>query len=227
MKSEAEEQTTLTYIALGDSLTMGIGASETDYLRMNAFVPQLTAYLRKNFDVYVENHGMPGITSAELLDYVRHHPGMDRLLRGADVLTLTIGGNDLLQLLNRDALNEETIEQTVEQFGELFEQIIVEIRQHQPNAPIYVLELYSPYDKRHALHKIGQTTVQTYNDELARRIQKLNNVFQVKIFKAFQGKEAQWTHIDHNDVHPNDEGYAAIFEAFQKLLRLDALTNHS
>jgi lysophospholipase L1-like esterase len=215
---EANQKEPLTYLALGDSLTAGLGSSETNYLRLHAFVPRLTAHLRQEYQVHVENHGIPGITSEQLLLYLTQGPGVEQKLKDADVITITIGGNDLLQLLRSENLTKEQIESTIQQFGQQLEEIISQIRDSNEKESIHVMELYTPYDENHPLHLTGQLAISSYNKELSERLSSYKNVHLVSVYTSFLNKGSQLTHIDQNDIHPNDQGYEVIFNAFKKSL---------
>lgn len=216
-----EEKTPLTYIALGDSLTAGLGASEVNYLRMNAFVPQLTKQLRLHREIYVENHGIPGITSSQLQIYLQQGAGVQEKLKEADLITLTIGGNDLLRLVRTNNLQAEIIQSTIQQYGQELQGIFQTIRQQNKTVPIYVMDLYSPYEAGHPLHEIGQATISIYNKELAKQVSAFSNIHIVSVYSDFLGKGNTLTHIAKNDIHPNDSGYRVIHQAFAKALHLD------
>jgi lysophospholipase L1-like esterase len=217
-RTEANQKEPLTYLAFGDSLTAGLGSSETNYLRLHAFVPKLTAHLRNEYDVHVENHGIPGITSEQLLLYLTEGPGVEGKIKDADLITVTIGGNDLLQLLRSENLTKDKIKVTIQQFGQQFEDMISEIRNSNQNVPIHVMGLYTPYDQDHSLHLTGQLAISSYNQELLDRISSYEHVHLVSVYASFLNKESQLTHIDQNDIHPNDNGYEVIYNAFKESL---------
>ena len=79
-----------SYLALGDSVTSGYGLAEGG----RAF-PDLVA---QELGVDYVNAGQPGLTSAELLSQVQD-PEMADAITDADVITVTIGGNDLMNAL--------------------------------------------------------------------------------------------------------------------------------
>ena len=79
-----------SYLALGDSVTSGYGLAEGE----RAF-PDLVA---QELGVDYVNAGQPGLTSAELLAQVQD-PEMADALSDADIITITIGGNDLMNAL--------------------------------------------------------------------------------------------------------------------------------
>lgn len=120
---EPEEQ--LTYVALGDSITAGVGLADMKYN-----VAQIGFDLQPNFEGYSAqsytalvgkglgldrrhaiNLGLPGLMSADLLDMVQHgampqmnqasgayyvYPEYQEYLRKADIISIQIGSNDAL-----------------------------------------------------------------------------------------------------------------------------------
>src|SRR5215212_11874413 len=80
------------YVALGDSLAVGVGARR-------GYVTRYAEHLRSDTGARVRtiNLGVSGQTSTQLLYTLRHDPAMRMDLRGAEVVTLNIGLNDLGQ----------------------------------------------------------------------------------------------------------------------------------
>ncbi len=78
------------YVALGDSLAVGVGAER-------GYVDRYAAHIRNGTgaQVKVSNLGVSGQTSSELLDALREDESMRRALQGAEVVTFNIGLNDL------------------------------------------------------------------------------------------------------------------------------------
>lgn len=121
----AEPEQQITYVALGDSITAGVGLSDLQYN-----VAQIGFDLKPNFEGYSSrcytalvgkglgldrqhaiNLGLPGLMSADLLDMVRNgrmpqmnqasgsyyvYPEYQDYLRNADVISIQIGSNDAL-----------------------------------------------------------------------------------------------------------------------------------
>jgi acyl-CoA thioesterase I len=82
----------VTVVALGDSLTAGYGLTD----QSQGFVPVLEGWLKaKGHDVVVQNAGVSGDTTAGGLARVGWALGPE-----ADVLIVTLGGNDLLRGLD-------------------------------------------------------------------------------------------------------------------------------
>ena len=120
---EPEQQ--LTYVALGDSITTGVGLADMKYN-----IAQIGYDLRPNFEGYSSqcytalvgkslgldrqhaiNLGLPGLMSADMLDMIQNsampkmnqasgayyiYPEYQEYLRKADIVSIQIGSNDAL-----------------------------------------------------------------------------------------------------------------------------------
>lgn len=82
---------TLSYVALGDSITTGYGLANPG---AEAF-PKLVADEK---GLSLENLAEVGATSADLLEVVTASENQEAF-KNADVITITIGGNDLMNAL--------------------------------------------------------------------------------------------------------------------------------
>jgi lysophospholipase L1-like esterase len=82
------------YVALGDSIAAGTG-SEVDYVELYAerFSEETGA------EVVVENTGVPGWTTDDLLRALQDDEDLRASVADADLVTVNIGGNDLLRPL--------------------------------------------------------------------------------------------------------------------------------
>ena len=89
----------IRYVALGDSIAHGYGLGNPE---KDSYVGQVKQYLEENYDyVFAENFGTNGMRSDELLDiltnpendmYNKYHA----TLQHADIVTISIGSNDLM-----------------------------------------------------------------------------------------------------------------------------------
>jgi len=88
----ADSRARWDYVALGDSLAAGVGARQ-------GYVPRYAEHLQRDTHaiVKVTNLGVSGQTSSQLLHSLRTDPEIRTALRGAEVVTLNIGLNDLGQ----------------------------------------------------------------------------------------------------------------------------------
>ena len=104
-----------SYVALGDSLAVGYGDVILDQwglgqrLGFGGYVSRFHAYLDSNDNVKLNNLGVLGMTSSELVWALKKDPKFKKAVRKADYITLNIGGNDLLNLLRSGNLEEEDL----------------------------------------------------------------------------------------------------------------------
>jgi lysophospholipase L1-like esterase len=210
---ESYSETPLQYIAIGDSLTAGLGASEVEYLRIGAFVPSFVKYLREEEKeiVYVENHGIPGLTSSGLLTSIESSKGLQQRLKNSNIITVTIGGNDLLQLIRNDEISLTAAKSKLEDLEIEIKKIHRLLRSLNPSSSIYYVGLYNPYPEDHQYHDIAKIIIPMYND-LFYSLEDNNTIF-VSSYEAFVGYESEYTHIAKDDIHPKDIGYEKITSA--------------
>ncbi|MCH5265716.1 MAG: hypothetical protein J1F02_07435 [Lachnospiraceae bacterium] len=215
--------TTIRYVALGDSIACGYGLSNPGN---DSYVGQVEQYLEGQYDyVVVSNFGTNGLRSGQLLDiltnpdnpeYKRYHA----TLQYADVITLSIGSNDLLHLLRLDADIQKYIEdggemfqRACQEFQQNFPAIIAMLAEMAPEAEIYVDNVYNPCRglKRYkGLYEQAEHYItllnQTFVKESGYRLVDIKTAFdasQEKLINMdFQGREF--------DPHPNQAGHALI-----------------
>ncbi|RYM06205.1 hypothetical protein EWH99_03745 [Sporolactobacillus sp. THM7-7] len=78
------------YVALGDSLTVGVGST--------LFLPDFVAHYRKTLETVLRQPvglrvlAKNGATTEDIL-YALQHPEVEKTIREADVITITAGGN--------------------------------------------------------------------------------------------------------------------------------------
>jgi len=89
------ESGTLAYLALGDSITTGYGLDDSEECFADLFAEEIGAAVTVNAAV-------DGLTAAVLVDALTDTAGTDYLtylaaISAADVITITIGGNDLME----------------------------------------------------------------------------------------------------------------------------------
>ncbi|KQX65708.1 SGNH/GDSL hydrolase family protein [Angustibacter sp. Root456] len=82
-------------LGLGDSVTAGSACGCVDFVRLLAHDLSTAS----GQPVSSTNRGRPGQTSAQLLDLVRHDPGVRADVRRADADVITVGANDLAPAL--------------------------------------------------------------------------------------------------------------------------------
>lgn len=213
----------IRYVALGDSIASGYGLSvpETD-----SYVGLVGNYLEENYDyVFKANLGTNGLRSDQLLDiltnpqnekYKKYHA----TLKHADIVTLSIGSNDLLHLvsLNRDLQEyikegDEMFRKACHEFDDHFPKIIQEIHNISPDAQIYANNVYNPCGDISGFGNIYNLT-ERYVELLNKTFSESQEYTLVDIKGEFDKPEESLLNMAISgkelDPHPNKKGHAKI-----------------
>ena len=202
-------------VAIGDSLTRGTG-DETG----KGYVGLVEEDLEKRLGEkpIIHNLGIKGQVSEDLLGQVRQKE-VKRQLKEADVIMLTIGGNDLFQ--QGDTLlefNEESLQKVTNRYLQNLDSILGEIEMANDHATTLMVGLYNPfieldddYDTNRIVREWNQAT-----EEVVARYAKA--VF-VPTFDLFQLSVHDYLYSDN--FHPNKEGYRLISDRVAPLIQLE------
>lgn len=210
----------LNYTALGDSITDGFMA----YL-LGGFVYRFSSYLRCKYGCVEScNFGCPGLSSCGLLKQLQCDWDIKHSVKRADIITITIGGNNFLKCTSRDykCISRRLATKWIEHFKEDWPEILDNIRRKLcSEAEIYVMNLNNPYCPNDENYDIADHYIREFNSiiEDSSLVGEYDyNVVDVYcLFKENRDKE--WTFFDHlflRDPHPNWEGNQQIFLAFEE-----------
>ena len=206
VSSCAGESTATSYVSLGDSLAVGVGASDP---REYGYAPLYRDLLQRETggDMELIQLGLAGETSESFIsgsdsqlnraeEVLGEHPGA--------ALTLSLGGNDLLSVADgTDAEREEALVR----YARNLDYALKALKEaSDPSPRITVLALYNPAPGSFTDEWTGKL-----NAEI-RRVATANAVSVAAADETFQGREDEYTHYSRYtwDVHPNDEGYEAL-----------------
>ncbi|WP_242847187.1 SGNH/GDSL hydrolase family protein [Desulfosporosinus acididurans] len=201
------------YLALGDSITAGYGVGTTF-----SFPSIYAQFLRRHEpNLLLRNFGVNGLTTGGLLVLLRQNAAVRRYVCQASLITITVGSNDLLQLLRNSSwsfnpaqlsLTLVSMEKTVSQIGE-------EIRKINPKAILKIGTLYNPLPAGPYARFSSQA--QQIIDQVNMMIVAWANRYGgnvANINREFRGKEQQL--IGPDFAHPNVIGYQRIARAFSR-----------
>ena len=140
-------------------------------------------------------------------------------------VTISLGANDLFAAVGTanffamsPAQQQSTILGVMSTVQNNYTAILTELHSLAPNAAVTVVGYYNPYPAvpGNPLTPLAGPAVQLLNAVIAGEAAAFGAKF-VDTYTAFQGKEAQLTHITDapsgTNVHPNAAGYAAIANA--------------
>jgi lysophospholipase L1-like esterase len=209
---KAENKKTINIVALGDSLTKGLG-DDTG----KGYVGDITEQVKKrtNKQVSLLNLGINGQTSDELRKQVKQ-PEVLRQIGGADMVLITIGGNDLFRggqgLVDYKTDKIMVIEK---KYLNNLKYIFTEVRHANPNANVFFVGLYNPFINL-STGKETSTIVRRWNYDSAEVSAAFPKVVFVPTFDLFELKVNDYLYSDK--FHPNSKGYRLIAERVAALL---------
>lgn len=225
------------YIALGDSLSEGVGAGDESY----AFVSLVAEGIGE--DVVLRNLGHSGDTSENLFVHghleaatteIRYRNGDDDPGNDVRLVTLEIGGNDLLRLYYglvvrgvcptvKESLAKpqcvDALTVTLELFEANLRAALGQLLEADPELNLLVMTIYNPFsggfedvDRLAVLALEGDVApFEEGLNDIIRRVAAERGVTLVDWYPLFVGKANEYIYSDL--IHPNDEGYRVMADA--------------
>jgi lysophospholipase L1-like esterase len=228
----AENNVKPNLVALGDSITFGykLEANQTQ-ASPNAF-PNLIG----NNAFNVTNLGIPGWTSGQLLAALNTDQFINAV-KAADVVTLNIGNNDILQAADLSniilthtpadpAVLLPNVQAAAAQLSVNLQAIITKIKTQNPTAPIIFYNLYNPFgesaDQFFAyLHTIGEQIITSVNGGVINPFANVPGIYLADAYTKYNGHQADYISPAIDLIHPNLAGHQALAAlANEKLLSL-------
>jgi len=206
------------YMALGDSLTAGYGA--IPQTNGYAYVLYRTGAVDTIPNTLFTNAAVPGAASGDVADYQVPQAALFK----PDVVTLTVGGNDLLTILS--GADPATV---LTQYGGNLSNILVGLCTSVPDVEIYVGNLYTvplpiPQDV--------DAVVSAFNGVVDYVVTQVNGASQAMgwgcgirvadLYSAIGDQSGQLL-IERNganplEIHPTNAGYKAIAKVFREAM---------
>lgn len=203
---EKKKTGTLQIVSLGDSLTRGVGDKEGI-----GYVGRMKEDLQKDYKqkIALTNLAVSGAKMPDLLKQIESS-GAQYSIKQADVIVLTIGGNDLFPGWESiGKIDLETYRPDTETFQNEAKKIIEEIRKLNTDSPIFWLGLYNPFEDVEDL-KGSSNVVVDWNASLEKLALNDKNVYIIPTFDLFQNRGKELLYSDH--FHPNEVGYTYMAE---------------
>ena len=206
----------LTIVAAGDSLTEGVG----DTTEKGGYLPYLQMLLEDEKEINQTtfyNFGVGGNLSDQLLKKVQTDK-MKMAIRDADLVMITIGGNDMMKVVRENIANLE--KKDFEEQKKIFEQnlnlTIDIIRQENEAGFIVLVGLYNPFYQWFPEIKEMNEVVSEWNEASQAILSQYSNTYFVDIINVFENGGAELLYTDY--FHPNNRGYELIAEeVFEEL----------
>jgi len=190
-------------VAVGDSLTQGVGDSTGNggYVGiLNNTVSQM------NHLVEFDNYGHRGDRTDQLLKRL-DDPNVSTSIADADIVLMTIGANDIMQVLkdNFTNLNMEEFKEERVHFEARLREIFAKIRKMNPDIEIYLVGFYNPYDKYFKDIEELAMIVEDWNSASEAITEELDHVNYIPTKDLFDDTDEDI--FAEDNFHPNDLGY--------------------
>ena len=232
---ESNEELQLNYLALGDSLAAGIndkGELANGYADYLAFSLKEIEGLKS----YNKGFAYPGYKTTDLLNDLNNNvskpivnlEGFQKetidlisAVKEADVITISIGANDVLSLVKPDKEGEITVDTAaisagIKATGENYRAILSTLKQLNPDVEILVMGYYNPFTKLDN-YKQQLSLLVKQLDGAVKQIATANGAHFVEIADAIVADEAKYLPNPEN-IHLSAEGYQVVAQRFFETL---------
>lgn len=195
----------IQYVALGDSLTEGVG----DELGQHGYVGRMQKEMetwKGVKSVTVTNTAKRGRRSDQLIDQIQSGK-LDDALERADIISLTIGGNDLMKIVraNITDLTKEVFDDKRPAFQQRYETIMQLIRERNPDAPIILIGIYNPLSIFTKEKSDMNTIMREWNSDIRGFANQDAHAVFINVEDLFDSNDNMVYHTDF--FHPNAKGY--------------------
>lgn len=201
----------IQYAAIGDSLTAGIGSGPSP-----GFVQRYRKLAEESLDTQIipQVYDRPGATTGEVLRMVKH-PILKRAIYDSSIITISAGGNDLIQAVRvfLRTQEESVFDNALIRCKENMSNILIEIDKLNENKErsfiVRIVDLYNPLTDL----ELAENWVTLFNIHLRSFADEKTAV--TNINTAFKGNENELLSFDR--IHPNSKGYQVIADGLNEL----------
>lgn len=230
-------------VALGDSLTQGVG----DSTHRGGYVPLAAQNLRDHSsvrNVSTRNHGRSGATTTDLLQLLAENETVQADIEQSNMVSITIGGNDVVRTFREVGLNAQIddFEETLQTFNDNLETIFSEISSLNEEVQIYIFGIYNPYhyyfsdfDELQQIFDVwNQTIEQIANENEHIQFVEIDSLFNPEDMEVASEEDMEEIEdlddiqddrhpfLYEDDVfHPNNDGYKLMADALYETISLD------
>ncbi|UII54503.1 SGNH/GDSL hydrolase family protein [Cytobacillus spongiae] len=208
-------------VAVGDSLTQGVGDSSD----RGGYVPYLEGYLKENKAVQAtefSNYGVKGNRTTQLLERLQKKE-VKTDIQEADLVIMTIGGNDVMKVVreNFSSLELKDFEKEKIAYEKNLKKVLDSVRENNPNSVIVLVGLYNPFSQWFADVKEIDQIIEDWNETSTTILATYENTFFVEIDDLFKENGEAILFTDY--FHPNDKGYELMAQRLYEKLGSEVL----
>jgi lysophospholipase L1-like esterase len=213
------------YLSLGDSLAAGqdpygnIGYGYSDYVK---------DYLKskKQLEFYTKKYAVSGYRTTDLIREMEKKKKTEiggreitikNALTKADIITLSIGANDLLYKLGTNFIfeDEQKIMDYVEEVINDIEKLLILLKKYC-NEDIILVGYYNPLWQINSTLAIELDPIFSQVNQKMKEVATKHNIYFVDVYKVF--KENKDFLPNPLDIHPSTKGYEAMAREILKII---------
>ncbi|WP_406945098.1 SGNH/GDSL hydrolase family protein [Halobacillus sp. SY10] len=210
----------LNIVAIGDSLTQGVGDSTEN----GGYIGILEKTFNANPDtetLNITNYGKRGNRTDQMLERMEDEK-IAESLQEADLILITIGANDVMKVVknNFTSLNYQDFVEEQEGYENRMRNIFSRVQELNPDAPVYLVGLYNPFNQYFTnIPELGKI-MGDWNDISRRVTADYEQATFIPIRDLFEGNEEEllW---EEDLFHPNERGYKKMAERVLQYIRED------
>ncbi|MET3728538.1 lysophospholipase L1-like esterase [Fictibacillus halophilus] len=198
-------ESSFNHLVLGDSVAEGRGSEEGGFAsKVNENLQSLTG---KTF--ILENQGVSGFTSQGLLNQL-DIPAVQQSVEKADIISINIGGNDLVQIAKKQGPLKaiQSYDDIKSEYQQNLNDIFENIRENNPNAIIVLNELYNVVNAEQKYYPASEKLLNDWNLIAYETALSHKPALVIPVSDALQTEDMdKWL---YDSIHPNEEGYDRI-----------------
>ncbi|WP_423808695.1 SGNH/GDSL hydrolase family protein [Pontibacillus yanchengensis] len=195
----------LDIVALGDSLTEGVGDS-TNNGGYVGIVESTLQENKNNVEINIKNFGKRGNRTDQLLKRLEEEK-ISSSIEESDLILITIGANDIMKVVKKNAtnLNYQAFVQEQNNYRNHLQDIFTTIRNKNEDASIYLIGLYNPFNQYFSNIPELEQIIYDWN-RISKEVVSENEGVQFIPIKDLFENPTQPLYSEDN-FHPNENGY--------------------
>ena len=207
----------ISYVAIGDYLTVGVSANQVEEFSYSDYIYD---YLKskKKVSEYLKDFSDSTYRTTDLIRDIKDNKkiflnnkekSIKNALIKADILTVSIGTNDVISILSSENVNTNLYDYLDSILIDV-EELFVLLRQYCKE-DIIVVGYYNPY--------YGNKKFDSAFSYMNTKVSYLSKKYDIKYIDIYDLYENNLDFLPVlNDIHPSKEGYISIFDEIKPIL---------